>query len=132
MFQKLLAQNVSGKFVKAIQSMYMSVRACIRHNEGTSKEWVRLNSGVKQGDPSSPIIFMMFVNDIVENINSDIEDIFSTDDMKLFILMFADDQVLFSSSAASLQSMLNDVQTYCDTRGLTVNINKTKVMIFEK
>ncbi|XP_060583529.1 uncharacterized protein LOC132739756 [Ruditapes philippinarum] len=32
----------------------------------------------------------------------------------------------------ALQSMLNDLQVYCQTWGLKVNTNKTKIMIFEK
>ena len=31
----------------------------------------------------------------------------------------------------TLQSMLNDIEMYCDTWNLTLNVNKTKVMIFE-
>ena len=31
--------------------------------------------GLKQGYPSSPLMFMMFINIIVDNINSDLENI---------------------------------------------------------
>ena len=43
--------------------------------------------------------------------------------MKIFLLLFADDAV---------QSMLNDVEQYCNAWGLKINANKTKVMIFER
>ena len=131
LWQKLLADNVSSKMTNAIKAMYSTVRAIIKHNRQTSNE-INLNSGVKQGDPSSSLLFMMFVNDIVSSINTDLNGIFSTEDMKLFLVLFADDQVLFSTSPTSLQSMLNDIESYCTAYGIKINVAKTKVLIFEK
>ena len=88
--------------------------------------------GVKQGDASSALLFMMFVNDITEHINTNIEGIFTLNEMKLFLILYADDQVLFSTSPDSLQSMLADIEAYCDRWGLKMNTNKTEVLIFEK
>ena len=88
--------------------------------------------GVKQGDPSSSLLFMMFVNDIISNINTNLEGIFSVDEVQLFLMLYTDDQVLFSTSPTSLQLMLNDVETYCNAWGLKINVAKTKVLIFEK
>ena len=74
--------------------------------------------GVKHGDPSSSLLFMMFLNDILVNINSDLEGIFTTDEVKLFLLAYADDQVLFSTSPTTLQSMLNNMELYFNAWGL--------------
>ena len=51
-------------------------------------------------------------------------------EMKLFLILYADDQVLFSISPDSLQSMLADIEAYCDKWGLKMDTNK--VLIFEK
>ena len=75
---------------------------------------------------------MMFVNDIISNINTDLQGIFSIDEVQLFLILYADDQVLFSTSPTTLQQMLNDVETYCNAWGLKINVSKTKVLIFEK
>ena len=45
--------------------------------------------------------------------------------------MFADDQVVFAKSPQALQSLLRDIENYSNTRGIKININKTKAMIFE-
>ena len=48
------------------------------------------------------------------------------------MLLYADDAVVFAKSPEALQSILNDLELYCATWGLNINISKTKVMIFEK
>ena len=131
LWQKLLSQNISSKLVRAIKSMYNTVKSCVKYKSSYSNFFAS-NVGLKQGDPSSPLFFMLFVNDIVENINTDLENIFSLNELKLFLILYADDQVLFATSPESLQSILTDIETYCRLWGLIINIEKTKAMIFEK
>ena len=52
--------------------------------------------------------------------------------MQLYMLLYADDAVVFAKSPEALQSILNDIETYCRIWGLKINIMKTKAMIFEK
>lgn len=47
-------------------------------------------------------------------------------------LMYADDIVLISESAKGLQNCLNKLSKYCDIWNLSVNIDKSKVIIFNK
>ena len=129
--QKLISEKVSCKLVNAIRSMYITVKSCVRYNSSYS-EFFSLNNGLKQGDPSLPLLFMFFVNDIVDNINSDLEHVFTPKELKLFLIMYADDQVVFAKSPETLQSILHDIETYCTIWGLKINTTKTKAMIFEK
>lgn len=131
LWKKLLSENVSCKFVKAIRSMYTTVKLCIKYKSSFS-QYFSSHIGLKQGDPSSPLLFMLFVNDILDNINANLGDIFTVDELKLFLILFADDQVLFAKSPQTLQSLLTDVENYCTTWGLKINVSKTKAMIFEK
>ena len=50
----------------------------------------------------------------------------------LFLLLFADDLALLSSTAVGLQNQLNQLSRMCDERLLKINIEKTKVMVFRK
>ena len=78
------------------------------------------------------MFIFFFLNDIITCINTHAIDTISLDDVTLFILLYADDAVIFAQSAESLQNMLNDIQLYCDTWHLTFNTNQTKIMVFEK
>ena len=49
---------------------------------------------------------------------------------KIFILLYADDTVLFGKTKDDLQQSLNIFENYCEEWKLTVNISKTKVLIF--
>ena len=49
---------------------------------------------------------------------------------KLGCLMFADDLVILSESSKGLQRAIDRLQNYCSKWGLTINIDKTKVLIF--
>ena len=84
---------------------------------------------VKQENPVS--FFYYFVNDILTNFNDNIEGLFTHYGLKLFILLFADDAVLFAHTPEAMHSLLKDIQYYCNTWKLKVNTNKTKLMIFE-
>ena len=111
--------------------MYSVVRSRIRYRSSFSG-FFNSNSGLKQGDPGSPLMFMQFINDIIQNINYDIVDIFTIDGFQLFMLLYAHDAVVFAKSPQALQSPLYNIELYCRTWGSKNNASKTKTMIFKK
>ena len=52
--------------------------------------------------------------------------------VKVFMLLYADDVVIFGNSANQLQEGLNLLSEYCKKWKLTVNAAKTKIMVFRK
>ena len=50
--------------------------------------------------------------------------------MKIFLILYTDDTLLFSESLDGIQSMLDEFSTYCKIWKLEVNTSKTKVVIF--
>ena len=130
LWQKLLNENISTKFVNALKLMYSVVKSFIQFNQARS-DYIISNIGVKQGDPASSILCLFFLNDLLNSINSNINGIIQIENLKLFLIFFADDAILFSQDPTSLQSMLDDIENYCNTWNLKINVNKTKIMIFE-
>ena len=47
------------------------------------------------------------------------------------LLLYADDLILMSESASGLQKQLDALASFCEQRQLTVNLSKTKVVVFE-
>ena len=59
--------------------------------------------------------------------NDDLEVFF-----KLYLLLYADDTVIFAESPDELQVALGRMKSYCDIWNLQVNTSKTKVVVFTK
>ena len=51
---------------------------------------------------------------------------------KMFLLLYADDIIIFSNTAEEMQNSLNLLSNYCERWKLKVNVMKTKVMVFRK
>ena len=62
--------------------------------------------GVRQGESLSPFLFSMFLNDIEENLELNGFKGINMYMTKLFILLYADDIVVFSDSAEACKTAL--------------------------
>jgi hypothetical protein len=90
--------------------------------------------GVRQGCVLSPSLFLVFINQLASHMKDKGKhgvQLFP-DIMELLMLLFADDVVLLSTTPGGLQNQLNVLKTCCDNMSLTINIDKTKVMVFRK
>lgn len=128
---KLLQYGIRGKILDVIVSMYKNVKSKVKFNNELSEEFSCM-TGVRQGECLSPILFAMYVNDIEQEFITKGADGVDTGFLKLFLLLYADDIVIFSESAEGLQNGLNILYDYCQKWKLKVNPNKSKVMIFRK
>ena len=50
----------------------------------------------------------------------------------MYMILFADDIVIFTTNPISLQSQIDSIYHYSEQWGLNINVNKTKVCIFRK
>jgi hypothetical protein len=87
--------------------------------------------GVKQGCILIPVLFSLYINDLGNNLDSTCDPVY-VNDREFSCLMYADDLVLLSQSYEGLQSLLERLKSFCDTWNLKVNVDKTKIMIFNK
>jgi len=111
--------------------MYSTVISCVIVI-GTLSEFFDSYMGVKQGEPLSTLLFIFFVNDMSSYLQTDSLDYLSIDELQIYILLFADDTVLFSYTKPGLQILLHKLHTYCNEWGITVNTDKTICMVFKK
>ena len=89
----------------------------------------KATNGLPQGDPISPILFNLFASDITDFLT---HDGVSLNKMKIRFIQYADDLVLLANSPEDLQSAIDSLSSYCDRNNLSINISKTKCMIFYK
>ena len=76
-----------------------------------------VTSGVPQGSVLGPILFNIFINDLIESINGECE-----------IYLFADDVKLFSNNSVSLQRALNHVSEWSTKWQLKISLEKCSVL----
>ena len=55
----------------------------------------------------------MFINDLIDNMNSNLEHVFTTDELVLYMILYADDAVVFAKSKETLTSLSHDIELYC-------------------
>jgi len=89
------------------------------------------NVGLLQGESTSPLLFSFFVNDLERNLSDQYIGI-NVVNVLIKLLMFADDMAIFSTTIKGLQEGIDNLSEYCTKWGLTVNILKTKIVIFRK
>jgi len=72
----------------------------------------------------------------LSSLSNIVSEMLSDDDvevfLKLYVLLYADDTVIFAENATELQKALNAMFEYCNLWKLKVNPNKTKVLVFWK
>ena len=127
---KLLQSGASSKFANMLKAIYKKVKSCIKVH-GNLSRYFESYMGVKQGGPLSPLLFILFINDMETSIYDQSADLVTFDEFKLFLLLFADDTVIFSYTEQGLQVLVRRLENYCKTWGITVNTDKTVLMVFK-
>ena len=90
--------------------------------------------GLKQGCILSPMLFSMLINELAnETLEKGKHGVsLGPAEIELFLLLFADDLTLLSPTVIGLQNQLNVLQEATQRLGLTVNLDKSKVVVFRK
>ena len=84
---------------------------------------------VRQGESLSHLLFSMYVIDMREISHERGSEGITVHDLKLCLLLYADDSVLIAESRLDLQNSLDSVHDYCQRWKLCVKILKTKILV---
>ena len=91
------------------------------------------NQGVKQGCILSPLLFNIFIADIVDRFGTlECRPLKINNSDKISCLLWADDVILMSQSEEGLRNMLSALSSYVEENGMAINTKKTQCMIFNK
>ena len=131
LWYKLIQSGVRGKILDVIQSMYRDIKSKVKYDNKLSNDFSS-HLGVRQGECLSPFLFSMYLNDLENELIQKGAGGFDIGMLKLYLLLYADDIVIFSNTSEGLQNGLDILSEYCSKWKLTVNIDKTKIMVFRK
>ena len=87
---------------------------------------------VKQEDPPSPFSSNMYMDELCCTLIQNSTDVPILNDIKVPCLVWTDDLVLISTTKDGLQKQIDFVDKYCNDWKLTLNVEKTKTVIFNK
>ena len=77
-------------------------------------------------------MFFLLLNDIENAFHHPNNIAVTIDQLSIYLLLFDDDAGMFAESKEALQEKLNCLKSYCDKCSLTVNVEKTKAILFRK
>ena len=122
---KLGKMGIKGKLLLWFKS-YLSDRKQKVVINGETSDIKAMECGVPQGSVLGPLLFLVYINDIVDNIKSD-------------IYLFADDASLFETvrqdihrATAVINEDLNTIHNWCTKWLIRINVSKTKCMLFSR
>jgi hypothetical protein len=127
LWARLADIGVKGKMWRIIRMMYSSTSSSVFVG-GKDSEFFDFDLGVRQGDVSSPLLFSIFFNGLIEFLKE--KDYGVQVVWKLVCgLWYADDIVLFAEYPEELREMMACVDQYCHQWRTTANARKSGVMV---
>ena len=125
--------------------MYIKAKSSVSLTAEAESDPFRCNIGVRQGENLSPLLFSIYLQDLksfisrkcdglkdIENMQKEHLDEEIVTYFKLYILLYADDTMILAENPNDLQALLNEMEKYCDTFDLHLNVNKTKILFFSR
>lgn len=119
---KLKSIGISGPLYSWFES-YLTNRYQRVSVNGFNSDWRKTEAGVPQGSVLGPLLFLVYINDISDDVSSD-------------CFLFADDSLLLNevtspiTTAYELNLDLQSIATWANNWLVTMNADKTKNMIF--
>ena len=98
---KLKSNGISGNLLKFFENYLLNRKQRVVLN-GTTSDWKMVSAGVPQGSVLGPLLFLVYINDLTDNIRSQMR-------------LFADDSSIFTPVKDVLvthQQLVDDLETF--------------------
>ena len=130
LIDKVSKLNIPVSIMLCLQDIYTRQSVVVRYVHAESARW-NLKRGVRQGSIISPLVFNLYINEILKSIvKSKMGCIIGSSPIN--IIVYADDLVLLSPNAASLQLLLDMLESLLDSLGLVLSPIKSLSLTFNK
>ncbi|KAH9148249.1 hypothetical protein AeRB84_008337 [Aphanomyces euteiches] len=118
-------------FVDMVRVLYSGRKSRILVNGFLSKP-VHISRGVLQGDPLSPLLFVIALEPMCQLLRQHSNYGIKCGDRYHTGSYFADDSQLYAANETSLHRQLALVQTFCDKSGFRLNVDKTQILTYSQ
>ena len=120
--------GIPDNLTSLLKNLYTGEEAAVRTGHGAT-EWFQIGKGVCQGCISSPCLFNLYAEYIIQNAGLDeaqagIKIVWRN----ITNLRYADDTTLMTESEEELKSLLMKVKEESEKIGLKLSIQKMKIM----
>ena len=122
--------GLNDEMMSTLQQMYSRVQMRVKV-DGQLGEAFPSDRGVRQGDPLSPLLFGLFIDRFEAFLAARLPGIgVKLGSVILQLLFYADDLALLAESKKDLQAMLEVLHDFCKATGMTVNVKKSEVVVY--
>lgn len=126
---KLRSAGVSAEYTSLLKYWYSNQKNRVRW-VGTLSDEYRLECGVRQGGLSSPLLFNVYINQLIERLSGTHVGC-HIDGTCVNNISYADDMVLLSPSIGGLKKLLSICEAYAEEHGLIYNSRKSELLVFK-
>ncbi|KAJ8714409.1 hypothetical protein PYW07_002634 [Mythimna separata] len=129
LWQKLAGTGVPSELVSLLRYWYLNQENRVKWAGGLS-DASGLECGVRQGGLSSPLLFNLYVNALVEELSGARVGCY-VDGVCCNNFSYADDMVLLAPSIGALRKLLAVCESFVASHGLVYNVKKSVYMVFK-
>ena len=112
------------------KNVYTNVTTAIKYSKTELSNHVPINKWVTRGYILSPLLFNIFINEIIPLFHEADSQQTSLVHKTMGCLLYADDLVILSIFVSGLQIRLDNINSYCNKWKFGVNLTKSKVTCF--
>ena len=128
LFIKLMERQVPISLLNIFETWFGASITCVKWGKHISK-FVKLIAGVRQGGVLSPVLFAVFINDLVDEVNRANIGCYISN-VCVSIVLYADDIMLIAPSITGLQRLLTICEEQLILLDMRINVNKSVCIRF--
>ena len=126
LFVKLMDRQIPSIFLNLLIEWYSKCYARVKWNNCLSGMF-KLDCGVRQGGVLSPVLFSIYINDVILNLQNSRRGCY-IGQVFFGCILYADDILLISPSCTGMQDMLEVCEAEIKWLDMSFNIDKSMVM----
>ena len=128
LFNKLIDKEICPLLIRFIMNSYLISKSLVKWNDKKSKPF-NLNNGVKQGAVLSAPLFALYIDDLLQQLNTSKKGC-HIGQMSANAFGYADDIVILSPTCNALRFLIDICEKYANEHMIKFNPEKCTLLIF--